>query len=56
MEQSVWMLGPEGGPPQEVEATPDVLVPLLVQGWSQCEAPVAAPKKSKEKVIHGEPA
>ena len=27
------------GEPQEFDATPDVLVPLMVSGWSQCEAP-----------------
>jgi hypothetical protein len=27
------------GEPKEVEATPDVLGPLMVSGWSQCEPP-----------------
>ena len=56
MADKVWMRPPGDGEPEEIEATEDILVPLMVAGWSQCEAPVAAPKKSKEKVIHGEPA
>ena len=56
MADKVWMVGPDGGPPQEMDATPDILVPMLVQGWSQCEAPAPATKKSKEKVIDGESA
>jgi hypothetical protein len=36
----VWMVPPYGqGEPREVEATPAVLVPLLVAGWSQCAPP-----------------
>ncbi len=27
------------GEPKEVDATPDVLVPLMLAGWSQCEPP-----------------
>jgi len=27
------------GEPKQVEATPEVLVPLMVAGWSQCEPP-----------------
>ncbi len=39
-EFKVWLRPPWGeGEPKEVEATPDVLVPLLVAGWSQCEPP-----------------
>ena len=39
-EPKVWLRPPHGqGEPQEVEAAPDVLVPLMVAGWSQCEAP-----------------
>ena len=38
--QTVWMMPPYGeGEPKEVEATPDVLTPLLVLGWSQCDPP-----------------
>lgn len=37
---TVWMKPPGGGEPQEVEATQEVLTPLMVQGWSQCEPPV----------------
>ena len=36
----VWLRSPFGqGEPKEVEATPKVLVPLMVTGWSQCEPP-----------------
>ena len=39
-EPTVWLRPPHGqGAPQEVEATPAVLVPLMVTGWSQCEPP-----------------
>lgn len=37
---TVWLRPPFGvGEPKEVEATPEVLVPLLVSGWAQCESP-----------------
>lgn len=37
----VFMKPPFGvGEPKEVEATPEVLGPLMVSGWSQCEPPV----------------
>ncbi len=40
MADKVWLRPPFGvGEPKEVEATPDVLTPLLVAGWSQCDAP-----------------
>ncbi len=36
----VWMKPPFGeGEPKEVEATPEVLVPLMTAGWNQCESP-----------------
>jgi hypothetical protein len=36
----VWLKPPFGaGEPKEIDATPDVLVPLMVAGWSQCEPP-----------------
>ena len=42
---TVWMRGPWGqGEPQEVEATPDVLLRLMRTGWSQCEPPEAKPE------------
>ena len=35
-----WMAPPFGaGEPKEVDATPAVLTPLMVAGWSQCEPP-----------------
>jgi hypothetical protein len=40
MKDKVWMMPPFGeGEPKEVEATPEVLTPLMVAGWSQCEPP-----------------
>jgi hypothetical protein len=36
----VYMKPPFGlGEPKEVDATPEVLVPLMLTGWSQCEPP-----------------
>ena len=44
----VWLRPPhEKGEPEEVEATPQVLVPRLVAGWSQCPPPA---KKEKQEV------
>ncbi len=38
--ERVWMMPPWGqGEPMEVEATPDVLTPLMVAGYSQCVPP-----------------
>ena len=38
--EKVWMMGPWGqGAPMEVDATPEILTPLLVAGYSQCEPP-----------------
>lgn len=39
MTDRIWLRPPDGGEPQEVEATPEVLVPLMVQGWQQMEPP-----------------
>ena len=40
MPDKVWMTPPFGvGDPKEVEATPAVLTPLMVAGWSQCDSP-----------------
>jgi len=37
----VWLSPPFGvGEPKEVDATPEILVPLLVAGWTQCERPM----------------
>jgi hypothetical protein len=39
----VWLRPPWGnGEPKEFDATPDVLTPLMVAGWSQCEPPANA--------------
>lgn len=36
----VWMIPPFCvGEPKEVDATPEVLTPLMAAGWSQCEPP-----------------
>jgi hypothetical protein len=38
--ETVWLAPPFGqGKPKEVEATPEVLIPLLTAGWSQCQPP-----------------
>lgn len=43
--ETVWMQKYANGepdptvPPKEVEAKPEVLVPLMNTGWNQCEAP-----------------
>ena len=41
MPDKVWMMPPFGvGEPKQVDAKPEVLVPLMNAGWSQCEPPV----------------
>ena len=43
MPDKVWMKPPFGvGELKEVEATPEVLTPYMVTGWSQCDPPTAA--------------
>ena len=40
---TVWLVPPWGeGAPVEVEATPAVLTPLMVEGYSQCPPPASA--------------
>lgn len=52
-ENRVWLAPPHGvGEPKEVEATPAILVPLMVSGWHQC-APPAAAGNSEEVSEHG---
>ena len=29
------------GEPKEVDATPEILIPLMVAGWAQCERPTS---------------
>ena len=42
MTESVWLRPPYGqGEPKQVEATPELLVPLMISGWSQCPPPSA---------------
>ena len=42
MPDKVWMQPPFGvGEPKEVDATPEVLTPLMVAGWNQCDPPTA---------------
>ena len=37
----VFMRPPFGvGEPKEVDATPEILVPLMVAGWTQCGQPM----------------
>jgi hypothetical protein len=39
---TVWLRPPWGeGEPQEFDARPEVLVPHMVAGWSQCEPPAS---------------
>ncbi len=46
----VWMRPPFGaGEPKEVEARPEVIGPLMVAGWAQCEPP-ATNQEVKENV------
>ena len=38
---TVWMRPPFGaGDAKEVDATPEILTPLMVAGWSQCAPPI----------------
>ena len=47
--ETVWLAPPWGqGEPKEVEATPAVIAPLMVAGWSQCDPPRT--DKGKESV------
>ena len=40
MPETVWMKPPFGvGEPTEFDATPAILTPLMVAGWSQCAPP-----------------
>lgn len=42
-DSKVWLRPPWGqGKPMEVDATPEILTPLLVAGYSQCEPPANA--------------
>ena len=46
----VWLRPPFGvGEPKEFEATPEILTPLMVLGWSQCDPP---PPKPQEVTKH----
>ena len=39
-DEKVWLAPPHGqGEPKEVEASPSVLIPMMVAGWSQCPPP-----------------
>ena len=39
--RTVWLAPPFGqGEPKEFEATSEVLIPVMVAGWSQCAPPV----------------
>ena len=51
--EKVWMKPPkgDGGEAKQVEATSEILTPLMVKGWSQCEPPESPlPKKHPEEV------
>lgn len=44
----VFMRSPQGDEIREVDATPQALTPLMVSGWHQVPAPVAAAANEKE--------
>lgn len=47
----VYMKPPFGlGEPKEVEATPEVLVPLMLAGWTQCDPPRLVQAKTGKEV------
>jgi hypothetical protein len=49
-DSKVWLRPPWGvGEPKEFVATPEVLVPAMVAGWTQCEPP-ATDEELKEDV------
>ena len=53
MDNKCWMLPPFGdGEPKEVDATPEVLVPMMTAGWSQCAPPAAAKAKEVKTSVH----
>ncbi|MCZ2147967.1 MAG: hypothetical protein LC126_09320 [Bryobacterales bacterium] len=40
--ETVWLRPPHGeGDPKEFEAKPEILIPAMNAGWSQCAAPAA---------------
>jgi len=53
MDATVWLAPPFGkGEPKEVEASPEVLTPLMVAGWNQCAPPATAKQEENENVGH----
>ena len=53
MSEFVFMRPPWGeGEIQKVEAKPDVIGPMMVAGWSQCEPPAVAPVITQEVTTH----
>ena len=53
MDATVWLAPPFGkGEPKEVEASPEVLTPLMVAGWNQCAPPATAKQEVTENVGH----
>ena len=50
-EDRVWLAPPFGqGEPQEFEAKPEILIPLLNAGWSQCYPPANSEEEVTEDV------
>jgi hypothetical protein len=44
---TVWLAPPFGqGEPKQFEAKPDVIIPAMVAGWSQCEPPATEEVKT----------
>jgi len=51
MTEYLYMLPPWGrGEPQRFEARPDVIVPLMNTGWSQCDPPATSEEEVTEHV------
>ena len=45
----VWLKPPFGvGQPMEFDATPEVLTPAMIAGWSQCEPPAQDQEVKKD--------
>lgn len=47
--EKILMTPPGGGEPVLVEATPEALVPLMVQGYTQTTQPPAAPAQEGDE-------
>jgi len=51
MRETVWLTPPFGlGEPKKVEAMPELIVPLMNAGWSQCDPPAGSDEEVTEHV------